>query len=289
MDNRFLNNARQGESSFRSFLSGFIIILIFTLVIPGIIFIAFELVSGIGIDDMNQYVVTNIPFIFAVIGVFIVIKYIHKRPIKTIINSSTKINISNFMCGFLVWLFIPLILFLITYLFAPSYYKLTFEVNEFIPIFLIGIVLTFIQVFAEELFFRGYINQAFGIKIKDIYALSIVSGAIFMLAHIANPEIAEGGLITLLLYFWLGFLFSYVVLKYNSLEIAIGMHYANNMFSIFIVSYQNSVMEGTPSIFMDQSDTNILSSLILAIVVGLVNLGMLSVIFRLRKKKEIIE
>jgi membrane protease YdiL (CAAX protease family) len=67
--------------------------------------------------------------------------------------------------------------------------------------------------------------------------------------HFGNPEMNADAILLPLFYFSFGFFASYITLRDNSLELALGVHAANNLFSGLVANYAMSALP-TPSIFM---------------------------------------
>jgi len=109
-------------------------------------------------------------------------------------------------------------------------------------------IFTPIQTSAEELFFRGYLLQAWGHVLKNPVGLALINGILFMLPHLANPEVASGPVLLALYYFGIGAFFAFITLRDNGLELAIGAHAANNMYAAIFANYTDSVLP-TDSIF----------------------------------------
>ncbi|MEW5941800.1 MAG: CPBP family intramembrane glutamic endopeptidase, partial [Chloroflexota bacterium] len=105
-----------------------------------------------------------------------------------------------------------------------------------------------IQTSSEELFFRGYLIQNIGLKLKHPLALSFVSGVLFTLPHLANPEVAEDALLVPLFYFFFGAFATYVSLRDNGLELPLGMHAGNNLFTALFVNATVTALP-TPAVF----------------------------------------
>lgn len=212
---------------------------------------AFSQTSNYG--DLNigwEYVYTlmNIPFVILLVGLFLIIRFVHHRPIHTLISATGNFDWRRFWLGFGLWFIFGCVLVSIVEIgiFSGSY-KLTFEFSEWIKIIPIALILTPIQTFTEELVFRGHVLQTFGRKIKNIWFLSVISALIFLAVHLGNPEIALSlGFIPF--YFSMGFVLSIITLKDKRLEFAIGMHTINNIYAALFLTYPNSAIP-TPSIF----------------------------------------
>jgi uncharacterized protein len=122
-------------------------------------------------------------------------------------------------------------------------YTFSFKASAFLPYLLIAFTLLPIQTTAEELFFRGWIQRWLDNGKKKQWSISILSGAIFSLPHLANPEVAGNELIFPIISFGAtGFMLAWVTYRDKSLELAIGAHFANNLLAALLVSSQDSAL-----------------------------------------------
>jgi membrane protease YdiL (CAAX protease family) len=122
-------------------------------------------------------------------------------------------------------------------------YTFSFKASAFLPYLIIAFTLLPIQTTAEELFFRGWIQRWLDNGKKRQWSISILSGAIFSLPHLANPEVAGNELIfPIISYGATGFMLAWVTYRDKSLELAIGAHFANNLLAALLVSSQDSAL-----------------------------------------------
>ena len=120
--------------------------------------------------------------------------------------------------------------------------------QRFLPFVLLALILVPVQTSAEELFFRGYILQGVGLRMRNIWVLSAISGLLFGLPHLLNPEASVNYPLLFLYYFTFGFSLAYITLRDGRLELALGAHAANNLFSVIFANYTLTVLP-TPSLF----------------------------------------
>jgi hypothetical protein len=71
---------------------------------------------------------------------------------------------------------------------------------------------------------------------------------LFALPHIGNPELEANFYVVLLSYFVLGVFLAWVSIKDGTIELAIGVHAANNLFAGLIVTFPLSALP-TPALF----------------------------------------
>jgi len=236
-----------------------------------------DLTTGrlIGIDPLIDYIFLNMTLVCFFIGVYVAMRCIHQRSIKTLITPEDKINWKKFFIGFGVYGILLILSGVADYLAAPETYRISFDAAKFFVGLPIILILTPIQTTAEELFFRGYVLQGFGRKIKNTFILSVISGFIFMVPHLLNPEVFKsrsmGGFETIsgvAYYFLVGFIFAVVTIKTNSLEVAMGAHAVNNLIGALLVGFSDSVFQTNTVFYTTRFDPvfNFVSMIIISIV-----------------------
>lgn len=93
-----------------------------------------------------------------------------------------------------------------------------------------------IQTSVEELIFRGYLMQGFGLLAKNRWFPLLMTSLIFGLLHLGNPEVAKMGYITMVYYISTGLFLGILVLMDDGLELSLGFHAANNLFTALLVT-----------------------------------------------------
>jgi membrane protease YdiL (CAAX protease family) len=138
----------------------------------------------------------------------------------------------------------------------------------FLPFVIPVLLLVPIQTSSEELLFRGYLLQAFGLKIRNWLVLCFLSGLFFALPHAGNPEVSVNFWLVMAYYFSTGMFLAFITLKDQRLELALGVHAANNIFTSLFANYKVSVLP-TPALFTIQTldATFALAAYLLSIVV----------------------
>ncbi|MCJ8280131.1 MAG: CPBP family intramembrane metalloprotease [Rivularia sp. ALOHA_DT_140] len=278
MSQKYLDIARQGKNDWWRYLFGTILILFFWLIIGGIIAgiflvipfanqglspseLALKVENYLRTPSLQAYLIINLQFIFFLLGIFLTMRWLHQRRFLSLVSVDAKIKWQRFFQGFAVWFLIQLILFIISYLLDPNNLELNFKPTQWFLLLAFSIILTPIQTSTEELFFRGYILQGFGLITKQPLILMIVNGVLFMLPHLANPEIQRGFLWMALYYFAFGVFCSLLTIKDNRLELAFGAHAANNLFVILFVTTKDSAIQ-VPAIWLAKDVGNPQSGLI---------------------------
>ena len=265
---RYLNLGRLGHHSAWRYLLGLLLILFFWFVIGSIVFVAvpivfalvvqgssFELkpgtISPAGLDRMVDYVAQNLSFVCFLVGILLAVAVVHGRSPRTLITPYRRVDWQRFWQGFALWFVLLALGSVAEALLHPGRYVFVLELPRFLWVALLVLLLTPIQTSTEELFFRGYLLQGFGLLNRNPLLLTFVTAAIFTLPHLGNPEISAGDQPALIAasYFITGALFALVTLRDDGLELALGIHASNNLFSALVANYTVSVLE-TDSIFL---------------------------------------
>ena len=123
-----------------------------------------------------------------------------------------------------------------------SSYSWSFDLARFIPYLLVAFTLIPIQTTAEEVFYRGWIQQRLENGRRSIWLISIIGGFLFALPHLGNPEVSGNLLLPVLGYGSTGFMFTWVTMRDRSMGLAVGAHAANNILAGLLVSSADSAL-----------------------------------------------
>lgn len=225
------------------------------------------------VNPFTNYIFTNFTIYFMLAGLFIAIKFIHYRTFTSLITTKRKIQWSRFWIGFLVYGGLSAVGAVIDYFLSPETYSISFDASKFWIALPFILIMTPLQAATEEFVFRGYVIQSFGLKIKNGILLAAISGFMFTLPHLMNPEVTASsttGVIDtvcmVLNYFVVGMIFAMVTIKTNSLEAAIGAHAVNNLIAFLLLGYPDNALS-TNTVFYT-STFNPTGSLISVIITG---------------------
>lgn len=210
-----------------------------------------DLATGafMGIDAMLVFVVVNSSFWFLLLGLFVAVRLIHQRPFRTLITPFRHISWRRVAQGFVVFFALVALASLVEFLLTPEIYTVTFNGRRLLPFALLVLLLTPLQTSAEELLFRGYVLQTSGQLLRNPILLSAINGLLFMLPHLANPEMQASAILLPLYYFGIGFFLAFITLRDNRMELALGAHAANNIYAGIVTNYDKSALT-TDSIFL---------------------------------------
>lgn len=271
----FLHPTREKKSTSSNYLMTIVTVLVAYVLVGQIpLFIGYKLAdnqtSSLFETLQNNYgftttlVLIMMPLLVMFVGLIVSVKYIHKWKVLSIFNNRPKIDFKRIILSFLLWSGIS---FAIMWYGFNDAFVWNFNAEKFIPLALIALLIVPIQCAAEELFFRGYLFQSFGTKIKKGWLVVLVTGTLFGLLHISNPEVEQLGNVALIYYVWSGFFLGFLTLLDDGLEIPLGYHVANNLFATLIVTTDWQAFR-TDALFVDQNPPSFTLELMLILLAG---------------------
>jgi uncharacterized protein len=254
----YLSIARQGKNHWWRYVLGIFLSLFSWVIVGGVVSatMAFFFIGDMEKENfmtfvksqsIEAFVVNNILFVFWFWGTVLAVRGIHSRSAWGLVSAEQRLNWWRFSYGFAVWFIISMIPSFIALWMSPGEYKFDFDINKWPFFFAIMMILTPIQTSAEEIFFRGYLLQGMGLITRQPLFLIFSNGLLFMLPHLANPELANGFVWVALDYFSIGVFLASITLQDNRLELALGVHAANNITHIFFTTTDSAL--GTPALW----------------------------------------
>ena len=139
------------------------------------------------------------------------------------------------------------------YMLEPENFEINFKLVPFLILFVIAIVLIPIQTSFEEYLFRGYLMQGIGAITKYKWIPLLITSLVFGLMHISNPEVDKLGPVVMIYYIGTGLFLGIMTLMDEGMELALGFHAANNLFTALLVTADWTAFQ-THSVLKDLSD-----------------------------------
>lgn len=291
----FIENTFKGKQQFSFYALGLALIMIAFLI--GNIPIGFYLVilkqMGInstleqemaqlgteGIHSAEMFIFSMFPFVFAFITIFLIIVYLHKRNWQTLITSRERMSKNRIFAGFFFWLLALVLVEIVFYIISPEKYSFTFEPSGFFTFLLLGILFFPFQAGTEEFILRGYLLQGFW-WMRYRWLIIVVAGSIFGLLHAGNPETGTFGNEVFIYYIGFGIFAGIWTILDDGLEIAAGVHIANNLYGAVFVSSEGSLF-ATPSL-LRSTESSIWNTLIAWFILSVIFTLIMSKLFKFR-------
>ncbi|CAB5004027.1 MAG: CPBP family intramembrane metalloprotease [Actinobacteria bacterium] len=253
----YLDHSREGKGQGGFYLLGLLVILMAWLIAGSIVtgLLATALtgsVEAVGASDWQRLIIDLLPFSLLAIGVLLAVRLVLGRSARTVVTGRPRVSIRRILAGAGVYAGLLAVTSTVDALLHPGAYVLTWDPARFFPVAVVVLLLIPVQASAEELLFRGYIVQWTSLAtdrpgrrmapIPRLCVLASVSGLVFALPHLANPEARGAELYAWLVWFILGAGWAWVSVLDGRIELAIGAHIANNVFAVLIVGYSASVI-----------------------------------------------
>lgn len=207
-----------------------------------------------------------ISFVFAMAGIYFVVKYLHHQTLLSVTTSRPKVDWKRITFSFLIWSLFSIISFLVLYFQSPKEFVWNFKLIPFLILVVLGTILIPIQTSTEEYVFRGYLMQGFANLARNKWFPLMMTSLIFGSMHILNPEVDKMGYIIMVYYIGTGLFLGIITLMDEGMELALGFHAANNLVGALLVTSDWSVFQ-THSIFKDMSEPSAGFDVILPVVI----------------------
>ena len=181
----------------------------------------------------SSLILLLLTFVGMALGAFAATRWLHKRSIATLFGPR-DIVLRDFAVGFGIFALVALpgiVWFFLTLDLTPGAAWPVWLV--FLPLALIGLL---IQTGAEEIVFRGYMQQQLAARFASRWVWMVLPSVIFGLVHYAPEEM--GGSVWLIVFVtgFFGLLMADLTARSGSIGMAWGLHFANNVFAILIVT-----------------------------------------------------
>ena len=283
----FITDFSTEKRPFGFYLIGSLVIILFSFLgqTPMFLFFSDETTSSSDPFSYFSHLDSNLtlllfltPSLIAFFGFLFVIKYIHKQSLQSVTTVRKQIDVKRIIFGFTFWGILSLLVFGASLMMSPENYQWNFELQPFLTMFIIASLLIPFQSALEEWIFRGYLMQGFATITRSRLLSLLLTSVIFGSLHILNPEIEKLGYGLLAYYIGSGLFFGIVALMDEGIELAIGIHVANNLITAILVTADWTAFQ-TASLYKDISTPNLIAELSLSLLL----LYPLSILFLARK------
>jgi len=204
-----------------------------------------------------------IPFFVGIVAFVISARFIHKTSVRSWISARPTIDGRRLLFSFGLWALLIIVPTMIDWYRYPTKYEFqAIDFQFFTSFTLLAICLPF-QVFFEELMFRAFIFQGITKRTKSVFIAVLLSGVMFGLMNIGNPEVSAHGYGLLGIYIALGVSISLMAFLDQGLEIAFGFHLANNFITGILVTSADQAFQTHALLKMESLNLSLGSILML--------------------------
>lgn len=252
-ENGYLAQAKVGRNDFWRYLLVNGAVIGVSIVVSVVLVMAAFLVEGTldyrQFSPLTMLLAAMLPFPFALLTLWIGVRFLHGRSMRSLLTVAPHIQWRRFLFSALVWFVVSGLVEGVLSLLQPGNYQFSFNLERSLPYFLVALILIPLQTSTEELIFRGYLPQSLGLLTSGIWLPWIVPAIVFGLLHGMNPEVGLYGMALMLpSYILMGLLLGWITLRSQGLELALGLHLANNLYAGLMVTFPGSSLT-SPAIF----------------------------------------
>ena len=206
-----------------------------------------------------------LPFAVVLPFVYLVVTRLHNQSILSLITARNRVDYNKIFFSFMLWGSISTLMVFFDYWMSPEDFTWNFKPLTFLILFLISIVMIPFQTTLEEIIFRGYLLQGFGVLFKNRWMPLLTTSTLFGLLHLWNPEIDKLGIHLIWYYIGTGLFLGLITLMDEGLELALGFHAANNLVTALLVTASWTAFQ-TESLLIDNSEPSLGVELILTLL-----------------------
>ena len=207
-----------------------------------------------------------LPFAVVLPFIYLVVTRLHQRSFISLITPRDQVDYNKILFSFFLWGTVSALMVIFDYIMSPEDYVWNFKPLTFLILLLISVVMIPLQTSMEELIFRGYLMQGFGVLFKNRLMPLLITSILFGFLHIWNPEIDKLGIHLIWYYIGTGLFLGVITLMDEGLELALGFHAANNLVSALLVTASWTAFQ-TESLLIDNSEPLLGMELIITFVV----------------------
>lgn len=204
------------------------------------------------VKDTAGLALMLLSFAVGLFALILLAKVFQKKKFTDYTTGRPRWDLRRFGFGALVW-GVLVALVTVQQVASDADVVLNFNAEKFFPLLAVGLLLFPFQTGFEEVMFRGYLMQGSALLFRYRWAALLFTSLLFGLMHSANPEIDTFGFWTAMpQYVIMGLIMGFVALKDDGIELAAGMHFANNLMSSLLVTSDGMVFD-TAAVFRDLS------------------------------------
>jgi len=208
-----------------------------------------------GIDSNFGFFLLLVPFVCGFIMFYFAFPILHKRAFVSLISWNNKLDWNRVFFGFILWFILGSLMHVVNYFQNPNIFSFQFELQKFLPLLILSLLILPLQTSLEEFVFRSYLLQGIGnIEIgvsKNIMIIGawLITSILFGMVHMSNPEVQSYGIVPMMVYYiGAGLFLGLITIWDNRLELALGVHAATNFISAVFVGYNGAAIQ-TDSLF----------------------------------------
>ena len=228
-----------------------------------------------------NFLLMHTAFLIGAASFYFFLKILHNKNLLKVLTQRIRFDYKRSLFGLSIFFLFAVIPLAATLLTDSSELKLRGDIPDLLLITLIALIFVPIQAGLEEAFFRGYLLQGFSLLFKSRLLILIITSLLFAFLHLMNPEPWSYGVGTYLIsVFLVGMFMGLITLIDGGIELAVGIHIANNLWVHLIVGLEDSAIPSS-SLFIT---TNQNLDMVPTIIFSMSQYTLLTLVFAFKYK-----
>ncbi|MCA1953702.1 MAG: hypothetical protein LDL12_00985, partial [Anaerolinea sp.] len=182
-ENAYLKQAQSGQNEFWRYLVVNVGIIGVSLAVSVVLVIIAFFVEGTldyrQFSPITMLLVAMLPFPFALAGLWAGLRFLHGRPLRSLITPWKRVNWKRLFFSAAGWFVLSGLVDVVLAFMQPGNYVFSFDWRRSLPYFVLAFLLIPVQTSTEELLFRGYLPQSLSLLTKGIWLPLIVPALVF--------------------------------------------------------------------------------------------------------------
>lgn len=236
----FWHPARARAEIWRSLVGILLIHIIYIVVLFSIVVLGAQLIGAtpqgvVAASTPAKAMVFFSTFLGYHLGLWLVVKFLHKRPYRSLFGPTGRVNWRQFRYGLLVAWGLAVLMWLVELTgMIPMPNAPASEIFQSLPfwnwaVYLMpALALIFIQIFAEELVFRGYLLQQLRARFSSVWIWAVLPSLIFGALHFDPSTFGTNAYFYVLHTSTVGIILALITVRTGNIGAAAGLHMANN-------------------------------------------------------------
>ncbi len=215
-------------------------------------------------------------------ALWLILRFLHKRPLRTLLGPTGRID-------WRLWRGAAAIILALGVIDATTTF-FTADLIQQMPLikWLIwlapALFILFLQTTAEEMVFRGYLQQQLAARFKSRWVWWVLPSAIFGLAHFNPTLFGNNAWIVVAITGLMGLILADVTARFGSLAPAMGLHFANNLVVMLFMNTPGQLSGMSFYLYSaDMQSPQMKSAMLISLASMLVGYGIFMVIMRRRR------
>jgi membrane protease YdiL (CAAX protease family) len=173
-------------------------------------------------------------------SVFIVVRLVHKRPPLTVLGP-VILAVPQFFRVLALLVVVGVAIMVLPPYGMGSALVPNMPMGLWAFLLPVSLAAVFIQISAEEIFFRGYLQQQLGARFRSTLVWMVLPSALFAIGHYQPAEAGENAVLIVVWAGLFGLLMADLTARAGSIGPAIAVHFVNNVTALLITSLPDSL------------------------------------------------